>query len=96
MEHEKTIHTTSGFRTYIVTWIALVILAAASITITSMDTKVAGIVVALLIASVKAALILYYFMHLRYEKWFFRLAFLLPVIAFAFFIGFTFLDIFYR
>ena len=96
MDHAKTVDTMSGFRPYIVTWIALVILAAASIIVTSLDTGAAGIVIALLIASVKAVLILYFFMHLRYEKRFFRLAFLLPIVAFAFFIGFTFLDILYR
>lgn len=96
MEHGKTVHTISGFRTYIVTWIALVILAAASILVTSLDTGAAAMVIALVIASVKAALILYFFMHLRYEKWFFRLAFLLPIVVFAFFICFTFLDILYR
>ncbi|KPK02173.1 MAG: hypothetical protein AMK71_03190 [Nitrospira bacterium SG8_35_4] len=96
MDHARTVHTTSGFRAYIVTWIALVILAAASIFVTSLDTGVSGIVIALIIASVKAALILYFFMHLRYENWFFKLAFLLPIAAFAFFIGFTFLDILLR
>jgi cytochrome c oxidase subunit 4 len=96
MDYDKTAHTISASRTYIVTWIALVILAAASIIITSLDTGAGGIVIALLIASVKAVLILYFFMHLRYEKRFFRLAFLLPIVAFAFFIGFTFLDILYR
>ena len=96
MEHSNTQHMTSGFRTYIVIWGALVILAAASITITTMDTGAAGIVIALIIASVKAGLILYFFMHLRYEKRFFKLAFLLPIVVLAFFIGFTFLDILYR
>jgi len=96
MEQGKTTHEVSGFRTYIVTWIALVILAAVSIVIINLDTGVSGIVVALIIASVKAALILYFFMHLRYEGRFFKLACLLPIIVLTFFIGFTFLDIFYR
>ena len=96
MEHNSKTHTAPGFRTYIVTWIALVILAAASIIVTTLDTGVSGIVAALIIASVKAALILYFFMHLKYEGWFFKLAFLLPITVLALSIGFTFLDILYR
>lgn len=96
MDNGTATHSTSGFRTYIVTWIALVILAAATIIIPSLNKGVSGILIVLVIASVKAALILYFFMHLRYEGRFIKLAFLLPLIVFAFSIGFTFLDVFYR
>lgn len=96
MGFNSSIHTEPGFKAYIVTWIALVILAAASVIIVTLDTGVAGIVIAFIIASVKALLILYFFMHLGYETRFFRLAFVLPFVAMAFFLGFTFLDIFYR
>lgn len=96
MEHGKKTQRVSGISTYIVTWIALVILAVASIMITTLYTGAFAIVIALIIASVKAALILYIFMHLRHEGRFLKLAFLLPLIVFAFSIGFTFLDVLYR
>jgi cytochrome c oxidase subunit 4 len=89
-------HKTAGFRLYVITWAVLVILAAASVSVTQYHLGISSILVALVIASLKAGLILYIFMHLRYESWFFRLAFLLPVLVFLFMAGFTFLDVLYR
>jgi cytochrome c oxidase subunit 4 len=89
-------HATGSFSVYIYTWIALVILALVSISLAAIDTGVSGIVMVISIASVKAGLILYFFMHLRHEGWFFKLAFLLPILVFAFSLGFTFLDVLYR
>jgi cytochrome c oxidase subunit 4 len=68
----------------------------ATIAVTKFHMGSISILVALLIASVKSGLILYYFMHLRYESRLFRLAFLLPIFVFALSIGFTFLDVWYR
>ena len=96
MEQKNTQHTAAGFKTYIITWITLVILTAATIAVTKFHMGELSIVVALLIASLKSVLILYIFMHLRYENWFFKLAFLLPILVFVLSIGFTFLDVGYR
>lgn len=96
MERKREGHEAASYKTYIFTWTALVLLAAATIAVAELHMGAASIVVALLIASLKAALILYFFMHLRYEKWFFKLAFLLPILVFMFSIGFTFLDVLYR
>jgi len=96
MENGNTTHTISGFGTYIFAWIALVALAAASIILSDFFAGGAGIIIALIIASLKAALVLYFFMHLRYEGLFLKLAFLLPILVLAFSIGFTFLDVLYR
>ena len=96
MEQPAEQHETAGFKTYIITWVALAILALASVAVSHYHMGELNIVIALVIATVKAGLILYIFMHLRYESWFFRLAFLLPILVFAFIIGFTFLDVLYR
>lgn len=96
MEQKNTQHTAAGFKIYNITWIALVMLTAVTIAVTKIEFGALSILVALLIASVKSGLILYYFMHLRYESWFFKLAFLLPIFVFVFSIWFTFLDVFYR
>jgi cytochrome c oxidase subunit 4 len=89
-------HETVGFKTYIITWVTLAILALASLAAAQYHVGELNIVIALTIATVKAVLILYFFMHLRYEGWFFRLALLLPLLVFAFIISFTFLDVVYR
>lgn len=87
---------TASFSTYIVTWITLVVLAAVSIIVSAMETGIPGTVLVLAIATAKAALILSFFMHLGYEGRFFKLAFLLPFIVFAFSIAFILLDVVYR
>ncbi len=71
-------------------------LTAVTIAVTKFDFGAVSILVALLVATVKSGLILYIFMHLRYENWFFKLAFLLPILVFALSIWFTFLDVWYR
>jgi cytochrome c oxidase subunit 4 len=87
---------TAGYRLYTITWVALLILTVVTIAVTKIHLGSLSILVALVIASVKAALILYFFMHLKYENRFFKIAFLLPIIVFGFFMGFTFLDVLYR
>jgi len=89
-------HEATGFKTYIVTWIALAILVFASLAAAQYHVGELNIVIALAIATVKAGLILYIFMHLRNEGWFFRLTLLLPLLVFAFILWFTFQDVVYR
>lgn len=96
MQQSSAQHTEAGFKTYIFTWVALLILTASTIAITRFNLGAISIVAALVIASVKAGLILYFFMHLRYESRFFKLAFLLPILVFVLSIAFTFLDVMYR
>ena len=51
---------------------------------------------ALAIASVKSALVIAYFMHMRYEGRLLRLCLLAALVTLAIFIGFTFFDVSYR
>lgn len=56
------------YRTYIIVWLMLLFLTAATVSVSYMQLGVFNAVAALLIASVKASLVALYFMHLRYEK----------------------------
>ncbi len=96
MELRQTGHAAVNYKTYIFTWIALLALTGLTIAVTQFHMGGVSLLIALLIASVHAALVLNFFMLLRYEGRFFKLAFLLPIIVFIFFIGFTFLDVLYR
>ncbi|HJX73645.1 MAG TPA: cytochrome C oxidase subunit IV family protein [Candidatus Deferrimicrobiaceae bacterium] len=58
----------SGIRTYIVVWGALVVLTAVTVSVSYVHLGMMNVVVALLIASVKASLVALFFMHLRYES----------------------------
>lgn len=58
----------SGVRTYIVVWGALVVLTAVTVAVSYVHLGMMNVVVALLVASVKASLVALFFMHLRYEN----------------------------
>ena len=58
----------SGIRTYIVVWGALIVLTAVTVSVSYVSLGLMNVVVALLIASVKASLVALFFMHLRYES----------------------------
>ncbi|MBA3463776.1 MAG: cytochrome C oxidase subunit IV family protein [Deltaproteobacteria bacterium] len=51
-----------------------------------------NLAVAMLIAVVKATLVILYFMHLKYDKIFHTVVFMSAVLAAALFVGFTLLD----
>ena len=58
----------SGIRTYIVVWGALIVLTAVTVSVSYVSLGLMNVIVALLIASVKASLVALFFMHLRYES----------------------------
>ncbi len=77
----------SGTGTYILVWAALMVLTGLTVAASYAHLGMMNIVVALLIASVKASLVALFFMHLRHESrlvWGFALApvfFLVLIIA---------------
>ena len=77
----------SGIRIYLVVWGALVVLTAVTVAVSYVHLGMMNVVVALLVASVKASLVALFFMHLRYENrlvWGFALTpvfFLILIIA---------------
>jgi cytochrome c oxidase subunit 4 len=78
----------AAYRIYIMIWIALLILTAVTWWVSYVNLGMGNVAVALLIASVKAALVALFFMHLRYEKrlvWAFALVplFFLALIIFG-------------
>jgi cytochrome c oxidase subunit 4 len=58
----------SEYRTYIIVWIALLILTVLTWGVSYVDLGMGNVAVALLIASVKASLVALFFMHLRFEN----------------------------
>ncbi len=77
----------SSHATYAVVWVALLVLTATTVAVSYVNLGMMNVVVALLIASAKAALVALFFMHLKYENrlvWGFALTpiyFLLLIIA---------------
>lgn len=86
----------SGAVIYIAVWAALVLLTAATVAASYMQLGMMNVVVALLIASVKASLVALFFMHLRYDSrlvWGFALT---PVFFLALIIAGTLSDTLFR
>jgi cytochrome c oxidase subunit IV len=58
------------FRTYVIVWIALMLLMALTVFLSTVPMgHAANTIVALIIAAIKAALVLMFFMHLKYESY---------------------------
>jgi cytochrome c oxidase subunit IV len=83
-------------KTFIAIWLVLLALTAVTVTVARMDLGTLSILTAIVIASVKAGLVLWFFMHLKYEKRLFRFLLLVPIVTLAVIIGLTFVDVWYR
>jgi len=95
MKKEEDTHIV-GYGVFVAVWAALIALTAITVTVAGMHLGKFSILAALAIASVKASLVLWYFMHLKYEHKLFKVLLLVPVMTLTVIIGLTFLDIWYR
>ncbi len=93
---EKPEHHIVPYKTFLYVWIALIILTATTITVAGLHLGRFSTLTALAIASIKASLVLWFFMHLKYEKRVFKVLLLVPIATLTFIIGLTFFDIWYR
>jgi cytochrome c oxidase subunit 4 len=89
-------HTLVKARTYTAVYAALVVLTALTIAVAGMHLGRLSVLGALVIASIKASLVLLWFMHLKYEKKMFMIMFVVAVAFLTIAIGVTFFDIAYR
>ena len=89
-------HEPTGYGTYFVTWFALLILTAITVTAAGFDFGNMSVTVAMLIATVKASIVLAWFMHLKYEGKLFQVMLWLTLVTLAIFIGLTFTDVLFR
>lgn len=79
MDGERTVE--AGYGVYLFVWAVLLVLTVLAFTVLRGIEGAAGVVAPVIIASVKAALVLLYFMHLRYERGVFRVIFWVVVIT---------------
>ena len=84
------------YRTFILVWIALLILTGATVTVAQYHFGALNIWIALGIATLKSSLVIAVFMHLKDEQPLFKLALLSALAILAIFIGLTFFDVLYR
>lgn len=81
---------------YVLIWIALLILTQFTVTAAQLHLGAMGIIIAVIVTPVKALLVLYFFMHLGYERLMFKGMFAFAVSTLIIAIGFTFLDVVFR
>ena len=96
MDKNGTEHEPTGFDLYILTWVALLILTAITVTVAGMHLGKLSVLTAVAIAAVKAGVVLYLFMHLKYESRMLKTFVYATLVVLAIFIGLTFTDILYR
>lgn len=85
-----------GTKTYVFVWAALLCLTGLTIKAAQMKMGEWSMVANIAIASTKASLVLWFFMHLGQEKRLFKLLIFVPLITISIIIGLTFFDIGYR
>ena len=95
-EGEQKIHIVN-YRTCTYVWCALVLILGATVAIARMHLLAKySVLAALIIASIKAGLVITCFMHLMYEEKRLKLMLLLAVSIFTLIIAVTFIDIWFR
>ena len=91
--HER--HITS-YKTYFIVWVALMILTFITVYVSYFDFGQLNIVVAMVVASIKAGAVALFFMHLKFEDPITWLYALFPIGLLFLLIGMTILDTFTR
>jgi len=94
-DHEHQ-HEPVSYGSYVLTWLALLVLTAITVTAAGMDFGNLSVLVALAIATIKAGVVLYLFMHLKYESPLFHKIVMVTIVTLAIFIGLTFTDTLFR
>lgn len=89
-------HAPVRYRTFILIWVALLILTSITVEVSRFDVGVLNIWVALGVASIKSSLVIFFFMHLRQESPLFKIGLLVMLVILAVFVGMTFFDVLYR
>jgi cytochrome c oxidase subunit 4 len=98
MEDERTGMETHivGYRTYVYVWCALLILLGITIAAAKIYFWKYSVLINLVIASVKALLVLTFFMHLKYEGRFLKGLVFLTILVLTSIIALTFSDVWFR
>jgi len=92
-EHKNHIST---YKSHIVVLLCLVLLTILTVTITSVHLGPYNTTAAMVIASIKASIVLLYFMHLKFDEKIFRFMVTLVIAIYLVVIIITFFDYLYR
>lgn len=96
MTDQEKDHTLVKYTLYAKVWLALIVLTTITVSVSYLDMKKFTVFTIMLIATIKASLVILYFMHLRYEKPMYRVMILFVLFTYATFILLTFSDYSFR
>ena len=82
-----------GYGIYLVTWIGLMMLTAVTVTVSGLNLGKVTLLVALMVATIKATIVALWFMHLKEERTVIKVMVLVTIGTLSIFIGMTFFDI---
>lgn len=94
MSEEK--HHISSYKSHLLVLMALLILTAASVAVTSVEMGAYNTLVAMLLAGAKATLVLLWFMHLRFDNKIYAIFTAFVIVLFLLVLFVTFFDYSYR
>lgn len=93
--HSEGNHVT-GYKTYFIVWVLLMILTATTVYVSYLDFGTFNIVIAMVVASIKASVVALFFMHLKFEDKITWLFAIFPLVLLFLLISMTILDTFTR
>lgn len=94
MSHDNT-HTVP-YKLHALILLVLLVMTAISVAVTQIHLGTLTVVIALLLATIKATLVLTYFMHLKFDNKFYALMVVGVIVLIGIVIFITFLDYLYR
>lgn len=86
----------TGDRLLLAVWLGLALLTGATIAVSRLDLGFGNVAAALGLATLKASLVVFFFMRLKYERRLFKVLLFLALVTLAIFVGLTFLDLAFR
>ncbi len=84
------------YKTFFITWLSLLILTGLTIWVSGLELGNFSTFAAMTIATVKASLVLFIFMHLRYEPPIFRIMSFVTILTLTVIVLLTFTDVWFR
>ena len=84
------------FGTYIMVWLGLLVFTGVTVTAAGLHFGQWSALAAILIATVKSCLVLFYFMHLKYESAVLKLMLTVALLVLAVILILTFVDVSFR
>jgi cytochrome c oxidase subunit 4 len=85
-----------NYGTYILVWLGLIVLTGLTVAVSGTNLGGFSVWTAILIAAIKTTLVLFVFMHLKYERPLFRWMVLVALVSITIFVVLTFFDVSYR